>query len=128
MSLSLALQNIDNSRQEMTQFMVDMLKIKAVNPDDGGSGEYQRAIYVQKWLENLGGKVSRYDFADSRVAEGVRVNLTTVIEGADRSRTLWFAAHLDTVPEGSRDFWSTDPYDPVVKDGKIFGRGSEDAA
>ena len=126
MSLSLALQNIDNSRQEMTQFMVDMLKIKAVNPDDGGSGEYQRAIFVQKWLENLGGKVSRYDFADSRVAEGVRVNLTTVIEGADRSRTLWFAAHLDTVPEGSRDFWSTDPYDPVVKDGKIFGRGSED--
>jgi succinyl-diaminopimelate desuccinylase len=30
------------------------------------------------------------------------------------------------VPEGSRDLWSTDPYDPIVKDGKIFGRGSED--
>ena len=126
MSLSLALQNIDNSRQEMIQFMVDMLKINAVNPDDGGRGEYQRAIFVQKWLENLGAKVSRYDFPDSRVAEGVRANLTTMIEGVDRSKTLWFAAHLDTVPEGARNLWSTDPYDPVVKDGKIFGRGSED--
>ena len=126
MSLSLALQNINGYREEMTQFMVDMLKIKAVNPDDGGSGEYERAIFVQKWLEKLGAKVSRYDFADSRVAEGVRVNLTTMIEGVDRTKTLWFAAHLDTVPEGSRDLWSTDPYVPVVKDGKIFGRGSED--
>jgi succinyl-diaminopimelate desuccinylase len=126
MSVSLALQNINDSRNDMTQFMVDMLKIKAVNPDGGGRGEYERAIFVQKWLENLGAKVSRYDFADNRVPEGVRVNLTTVIDGVDRSKTLWFAAHLDTVPEGPRDFWSTDPYDPVVKDGKVFGRGSED--
>ena len=126
MSLRAALENIDNSRQEMVQFMVDMLRIKAVNPDDGGNGEYERAIFVQKWLENLGAKVTRYDFPDNRVKQGVRVNLTTMIEGANQSRTLWFAAHLDTVPEGSRDFWNTDPYDPVVKDGKIFGRGSED--
>ena len=126
MSLSLALENISNSRQEMTQFMVDMLKIRAVNPDAGGRGEYDRAIFVQKWLETLGGEVTRYDFPDSRVPEGVRANLTTIIEGADRSKTLWFAAHLDTVPEGARELWSTDPYDPVVKDEKIFGRGSED--
>jgi len=126
MSLSVALQNVESSRQEMTQFMVEMLKINAVNPDDGGRGEYQRAIFVQKWLENLGAKVSRYDFPDSRVAEGARANLTTIIEGVDRSKTLWFAAHLDTVPEGARNLWSMDPYDPIVKDGKIFGRGSED--
>ena len=126
MSVSDALQNVENSRQEMIQFMVDMLKIKAVNPDGGGKGEYERALFVQKWLERLGARVSRYDFADSRVPENVRVNLTTVIEGKDQSKTLWFAAHLDTVPEGARELWATDPYDPMVKDGKIFGRGSED--
>jgi succinyl-diaminopimelate desuccinylase len=126
MSISDALQNVENSRQEMIRFMVDMLKIKAVSPDGGGKGEYERAIFVQNWLERLGARVSRYDFADSRVPENVRVNLTTVIEGKDQSKTLWFAAHLDTVPEGARELWATDPYDPVVKDGKIFGRGAED--
>jgi len=126
MSVSEALHNVENSREEMIQFMVDMLKIKAVNPDGGGKGEYERALFVQKWLEKLGARVSRYDFPDSRVPENVRVNLTTVIEGKDQSKTLWFAAHLDTVPEGARELWVTDPYDPVVKDGKIFGRGAED--
>ena len=117
---------IDRSRDDVTRFMIDMLKIKAVNPDGGGQGEYARAIFVEKWLEGVGLKVTRHDIPDSRVKEGVRVNLTTVIEGEDRGRTLWFAAHLDTVPEGSRELWATDPYVPVVKDGKIFGRGSED--
>ena len=119
-------QLVQNSREEMIRFMLDMLKIKAVNPDGGGKGEYERALFVQKWLEKMGARITRYDFPDSRVPEGVRVNFTTVIEGKDTSRTLWFAAHLDTVPEGARELWATDPYDPVVKDGKIFGRGSED--
>jgi succinyl-diaminopimelate desuccinylase len=105
---------IDQSRDNITKFMVDMLMIKAVNPDGGGKGEYARALFVKKWLEDSGLKVTRYDIPDSRVAEGVRVNLTTVIEGEDTGRTMWLAAHLDTVPEGSRELWATDPYVPVV--------------
>jgi len=117
---------IEGSRDDMTQFMVQMLKIKAVNPDGGGKGEYERAIFMKKQLEQIGLQVTRHDVPDPRVAEGVRVNLTSVLEGEDRGRTLWLAAHLDTVPEGSRELWATDPYVPVVKEGKIFGRGAED--
>jgi succinyl-diaminopimelate desuccinylase len=106
--------------------MVEMLKIKAVNPDGGGKGEYARAVFMQKTLENFGLKVTRHDIPDSRVPEGVRINLTSILEGVDKSRTLWLAAHLDTVPEGARELWATDPYNPVVTGGKIFGRGAED--
>jgi succinyl-diaminopimelate desuccinylase len=116
---------IDGERDAMVHFMLEMLKLKAVSPDAGGKGEYERAVFVERWLEELGAKVSRYEFPDKRVPEGVRVNLTTSLEGKN-ARTLWFATHLDTVPEGSRELWETDPYNPVVKDGKIFGRGSED--
>ena len=125
-SVDNVLRTIESSRDEITRFMVEMLKIKAVNVDGGGKGEHDRALFVKKWLDNLGMKVARHDVPDDRVAQGVRVNLTTFLEGQDTSRTLWFAAHLDTVPEGARELWATDPYDPVVKDGKIFGRGSED--
>ncbi len=125
-SLDDALGWIEKSRDDMTRFMLEMLKIKAVNPDGGGKGEYQRTLFVKKWLEDIGFKVTRHDVQDKRVPEGVRVNLTSILEGQDKSKTLWLAAHLDTVPEGARELWATDPYDPVIKDGKIFGRGSED--
>ena len=125
-NLNRAVDWIENSRDDMTQFMLEMLRIKAVNPDGGGKGEYERAMFMNKRLEEIGLQVTRHDFPDNRVAEGVRVNLTTVLEGEDRGRTMWMAAHMDTVPEGSREFWATDPYVPVVKDGKIFGRGAED--
>lgn len=121
-----ALKWIDRSRDDIVQFMIEMLKIKAVNPDAGGKGEYERALWVQKWLENSGSKVTRHDIPDNRVPEGVRVNLTSQIQGQNTDGTLWFLAHLDTVPEGARELWATEPYDPVVKDGKIFARGSED--
>jgi succinyl-diaminopimelate desuccinylase len=125
-SLTKAIEWIEGSRDEMTKFMLEMLKIQAVNPDGGGKGEYARAIFMKKQLEAIGMRVTRHDIPDNRVAEGVRVNLTTVLEGEDPGRTLWMAAHLDTVPEGSRELWATDPYAPVVREGKIFGRGAED--
>jgi succinyl-diaminopimelate desuccinylase len=117
---------IDRSRDDIVQFMIEMLRIKAVNPDGGGKGEYERALWVQKRLESSGYKVTRHDVSDNRVPEGVRVNLVSLIEGQDTNRTLWLLAHLDTVPEGAHELWATEPYDPVVKDGKIFARGSED--
>ena len=125
-SVDNVVKQIDQSHDELIQFMVETLKIKAVNADQGGKGEYERALFVKKRLEQLGMKVARHDVPDPRVPEGVRVNLTTVLEGQDTSKTLWFASHLDTVPEGARELWSTDPFDPVVKDNKIFGRGAED--
>lgn len=125
-TLEQSLKWIDSSRGDIVEFLVKMLRIKAVNPDGGGKGEYERALFVQKWLESIGCRVLRHDIQDKRVPEGFRVNLTSIIEGQDTSHILWLASHLDTVPEGSRELWATDPYEPVVKDEKIFGRGSED--
>jgi predicted dipeptidase len=34
--------------------------------------------------------------------------------------------HLDVVPAGELDTWNTDPFDPVERDGKIYGRGTQD--
>jgi len=39
---------------------------------------------------------------------------------------LCFAGHTDVVPTGPREDWHTDPFEPVVRDGLLFGRGSAD--
>ncbi|MCT4508465.1 MAG: M20 family metallopeptidase [Tepidibacter sp.] len=34
--------------------------------------------------------------------------------------------HLDVVPAGDLKKWNTNPFDPVIVDGKLFGRGTQD--
>ncbi|WP_207694805.1 dipeptidase PepV [Enterococcus sp. DIV0212c] len=46
------------------------------------------------------------------------------IEYGEGDETLGIFGHMDVVPAG--DGWDTDPYEPVIKDGKIFARGSSD--
>jgi len=37
-----------------------------------------------------------------------------------------FAGHTDVVPTGHLDAWSSDPFLPSIRDGKLYGRGSAD--
>ena len=37
-----------------------------------------------------------------------------------------FAGHVDVVPTGEKNTWSVDPFEGVIKEGKLFGRGACD--
>lgn len=39
---------------------------------------------------------------------------------------LVFAGHTDVVPTGPLERWSSDPFTPTVRDGKLYGRGAAD--
>lgn len=39
---------------------------------------------------------------------------------------LCFAGHTDVVPTGPLDQWNSDPFDPVIRDGRLYGRGACD--
>lgn len=43
-----------------------------------------------------------------------------------QGRSLILQGHLDVVPEGPHDMWSTPPFEPVVQDGWMYGRGAGD--
>ncbi|MCA0212792.1 MAG: succinyl-diaminopimelate desuccinylase [Proteobacteria bacterium] len=42
------------------------------------------------------------------------------------AKTLAFAGHTDVVPTGPLDQWSSDPFTPTHRDGKLYGRGAAD--
>jgi len=124
--LSRVSSRVDSDAQTIQDFFVRMLRIKSVNPRMGGPGERERAEFLEGFLKRNGFSITRVDVNDQEAPGGQRPNLSAKLEGKDSKRTLWYISHMDTVPEGSRDLWETDPFEPAVKDGKIIARGAED--
>jgi len=41
-------------------------------------------------------------------------------------RSLMLQGHVDVVPEGAADLWTTPPFEPQVRGGRMYGRGAAD--
>jgi succinyl-diaminopimelate desuccinylase len=44
----------------------------------------------------------------------------------DAKPLVCLAGHTDVVPTGPREAWSSDPFEPTVRDGYLYGRGAAD--
>ena len=90
----------------------------SVTPEDAGCLEL-----IATRLATLGFICERMDSGP----ESFRVrNLWAIRRGKPGSRTIVFAGHTDVVPPGPLDQWSSNPFTPTVRDGKLYGRGAAD--
>ncbi|MBM4249859.1 MAG: M20 family metallo-hydrolase [Euryarchaeota archaeon] len=120
-------EKIAGYENEMVEFSKTIIGIPAISPKEGGKGESQKAAYIENILRQWGfDDITHYDAPDELAPGGKRPNFVVRMKGKDPSRTLWLVAHLDIVPPGDLKKWTCDPYQACVKDGKIYGRGSED--
>ena len=100
------------------QLLRTLVAIDSVNPSlvPGAAGEAAIAETVARHLRAIGLDVEVQDAAPGRP------NVVGVLEGKARGRSLMLCGHLDTVGvDGMRA-----PFDPVVRDGRLYGRGSQD--
>ena len=118
---------IKNSKNHAIEVQTFLTAHKALAPESGGDGELKKCEALQHWLFHQGLDLQeRYDAPDSRVSSGIRPNLVVTVPGKNQNKNLWIMAHMDVVPEGELDLWSSDPWKVVEKDGKLYGRGVED--
>jgi acetylornithine deacetylase len=96
----------------------DLIAIDSVNPSlaPGAIGETEIGEYIAKELRTSGMDVEVQPVADGRA------NVIGVIEGSQSGRTLMLCGHMDTVGVAGMQ----SPFDPVQKDGRVYGRGSQD--
>ena len=100
------------------QFLRDLIAIDSVNPSlvPEAAGENEIATAIGEKLRAGG-----LDVKTEQVVHG-RPNVFGVLEGKQKGRSLIFCGHMDTVGVAGME----SPFDPVQKDGRIYGRGSQD--
>ena len=126
MSLSQRLMStIESYREPMIEAQRQLTAIPALGPENGGQGELAKAELVQKWCGELGLALTRVDAPDERVASGLRPNLLATLAGGE-GPAVWILSHLDVVPPGPRELWSSDPWTLRVEGDRLYGRGVMD--
>ena len=89
-----------------------LLGRESVTPDDKGCQDH-----LKSWLEPLG-------FRCETIVSGEVTNLWA--RKGTESPVLVFAGHTDVVPTGPLEKWSSEPFYPTHRDGKLYGRGAAD--
>jgi succinyl-diaminopimelate desuccinylase len=123
-----AFSEIEKLKTEMTSVLMELIRIPAVAPENGGEGELKKAERLTQTLNGIGfDKIERRDATDERVPSKKRPNIIAYHYGEKTAEKLWIVTHLDVVPPGEDSLWTvTKPFEPLVKDGRVYGRGSED--
>jgi succinyl-diaminopimelate desuccinylase len=92
----------------------DLIRRRSVTPDDAGC----QAV--------IGARLAPLGFQCTPMRFGDVENLWAIRQGARPGPTLAFAGHTDVVPAGPRQWWHSDPFEPTVRDGLLYGRGAAD--
>ena len=96
-------------RLNVIDFFLKILSVESVTPNDGGL-----LSYIESYLS---------DFESTWINEGGVKNLFLTKKFRD-GKHLCFAGHVDVVPAG--DGWDSNPFVPMIKDGYIYARGTQD--
>lgn len=113
---------IDSYKEEMGLNLVKITGINSVSPANGGQGEMKKGLFLLSLLKSMKLAPKVYKYKDKY--DIYRPNI--ILKYGNRKKTIWIVSHTDTVSEGDMKLWNTPPFKGILKNGKIYGRGTND--
>lgn len=111
----------ENHKERFLGEMMDLLRISSVSAKKEHKDDMSKcAEAVKKSLLDAGA-----DKAEVMPTEGFPVIFAEKIIDP-RKPTVLVYGHYDVQPAEPLELWKTDPFDPFIKDGKVYARGSAD--
>lgn len=112
------IQTISVDEKYLTQALVEMVQIDSSNPllTPGAPGEAALGKHIAQQMNRLGLEVAIHELGPNRV------NVVGILQGKGKGRSLMLNGHMDTV--GVQGM--AEPFSGEVREGKLYGRGSQD--
>lgn len=114
-------QYLEENKERFLNELFELIRIPSIS----SQSEHKQDMYrcAEKWVELMLSagvdKAQVFETEGHPVAYGEKI--------LDPSyKTVLIYGHMDVMPIDPIDLWHTDPFEPVVKDGKIWARGADD--
>lgn len=109
-------QYIDEHKDSYIKWLEEICRQPSVAAQNRGMEE--TAQMVETYIKQVGGQAKRIETAGYPVVYGQ-------FDG-QKSKTLSFYNHYDVQPEDPVELWESPPFEPDIRDGKLFARGTAD--
>jgi len=108
------------NEKEYLDELFDFLRIESVSNDYGKWDECRKcALWLVDYLSDIG--------LNAQMIETEEVpSVFAEFKGDESLPTILFYGHYDVMPVDPIELWKTNPFEPVIKDGRIFARGVAD--
>src|SRR5579863_887451 len=97
---------------ETLELLKQLISKPSITPNDAGC-----QILISNRLKNLGFNIEHMPFNQ---VDNFWARFGT------KSPLVVFAGHTDVVPPGPLNSWASDPFQPTLRDGFLYGRGAAD--
>ena len=122
-------------REALIELTCDLVNIPTENHPPHGDEQAGQEFY-KKYLENMGLSVDAFSPEDLPEYETCpeflkrdlkeRQNVVGTWKGTGGGKSLLLSGHMDVAPKEPMAWTVCEPFNAVVKDGKVYGRGTAD--
>ncbi len=112
---------LDKEQSRFLDELIEFLSIPSISTIPAQKGEVRRAV---EWVQN---RLKRAGFRDVRILEtgGHPVAYAQWLE-AEGAPTILVYGHCDVQPVDPLSLWDSPPFQPTIRDGRIYARGASD--
>ena len=124
---------IDRRFDEQVAFLAELVAHPSTRGNEQSAQKFmaeqlgERGYDVDRWAIDVADIESMPGFSPVIGHYDDAVNVVGALRNASPSgRSLILNGHIDVVPTGPLDMWTTPPFEPAIRDGWMFGRGAGD--
>ena len=135
-------ETLEKNKKEYIGYLLDLISIDTHDIGHGIDGglEKKGQDYLIDLFKKMGADVEIDQLREENIKEFYnlynegnlghnykdRYNVYANFKGESKGKSLMFNGHIDVMPADNINDWSSPPFSPVIKNGRIYGRGAAD--